>query len=58
VAGETVTGIPAIVVGHQPVAHHLGDHRSGGDGEGAAVAFFQGLLGQRQGTGVMPSTSR
>ncbi len=44
VAGEAVAGVNAVEGDHDPVAHHLGDHRGGGDGEGTGVALDQGLL--------------
>ena len=44
---KTVTGVEAIIAGHHPVSHNLGNNRGGGDGRGAGVALANRLLGQR-----------
>jgi len=44
VLGEAIPGELRIVGHHQPVAVHLGNHRGGGDRDGAPVAAHEGAL--------------
>ncbi len=56
--GKTIAGMEQVEPRHQPVARHLGDDRSGGDGQAGGVAVDHGAAGAGQGRQIVAVDQR